>query len=510
MTSQLQPGDVLMMPLSDGGYGACQVTAAASDTVAAYALDCYSTRPPTLDDLVGVGPLRLHHHSFAGRPAHQCMLASEPLPPGFRRLGILPVPTELAELPGVLSGWDSLADDVVRQRRWDRDIPAAAREAWRSAASRGPVDVDFGAGPVTVGGALGQVDLTPAGRFRVPESGPVRWSALDDLPRCTTLLWSGPDRGLTAALAERPLVGTVVWRDAPATVDLTGTGVQHLTVTGSDLHHLRVPRVLWHLELVAPSPQLTVRAADAGRWLRLRMVEPDGTLPVGLDQLRELCVDAPGTLSAAPLAVLTDLEALSLCWRRGPGELTDAAALAHLTRLSVLRLVDAYGLAGDTLPDLPALRHLGVHGLRRSTATALRARYRRSPVCLDLHGAKADTWLTANVDNPFRDWVDDHTRAGQRAARAYATAARALNRLGTAPTSPAETTDPARLDPAWLGAAEAALRALVDTLNQIEERHEIIDTLRREQAGEAFLDLATRVGVPVDRAEEWFDDWRDF
>ena len=37
-----------------------------------------------------------------------------------------------------------------------------------------------------------------------------------------------------------------------------------------------------------------------------------------------------------------------------------------------------------------------------------------------------------------------------------------------------------------------------------------IDAIRREEAGDAFVAVAARAGVPPDRADEWFDRWRDF
>jgi hypothetical protein len=164
-----------------------------------------------------------------------------------------------------------------------------------------------------------------------------------------------------------------------------------------------------------------------------------------------------------------------------------------LKHLTVLMLTEAYGLDADTLPDLPALRHLDLYGLRRSVAKPLRARYR--DIRLVLHGAKSDTWLAANLDNPFRDWVDDDERGGRAACKAYADAVKAIDKL--APPRGEDSVQP-------------ILRTLVDQLNKVEEQYGIIDTLRREEAGDAFINLATRAGVPSEVADAWFDDWRDF
>lgn len=59
-------------------------------------------------------------------------------------------------------------------------------------------------------------------------------------------------------------------------------------------------------------------------------------------------------------------------------------------------------------------------------------------------------------------------------------------------------------------AAEPILPSFVERLNRIDQRYDIIDTLRREEAGDAFLDLAARAGLSTDLADQWIDDWRDF
>ena len=195
----------------------------------------------------------------------------------------------------------------------------------------------------------------------------------------------------------------------------------------------------------------------------------------------------PGTISATFLAGLPGLRSLHLSWQSAPGELTGLPALAALSELT---LRNGYGVDAGTLPELPALARLSVHGLRRTAVAGFQARYRRTGVHLELTGAKNDTWLAANLTNPFRDWADDDPRGGAAACQAYVQAVRALAK----PAADAET----------------ALHDLVRQLNRIDARYRFIDTLRREEAGDAFLDLAARAGVPTDRADEWFDDWRDF
>ncbi|MET8832526.1 hypothetical protein ABZV78_01225 [Micromonospora sp. NPDC004540] len=465
----------------------------------AYALRWHSADRPSLDDLRGVEPLTLDHHAHDSRLAHLSIGSWHAVPPGFAWIGSLPVPEGVPALSNTYSGWQSLADDVVRQRRWDRELPAAAKAAYRAAATRGQVDVDFGAGAATLGAATPRLDLSGAGPMRVPTSGPVRWSALDQLPRCTALTWAGPDRGLARALADRPVVSSLTWRDAPPVVDLTDTGLRHLSLAGPDVRELRLPRGLHGLELAAVDPSLAVYAADGGRWLHLILTGAgaETTVPAGLHGVRELALDGGGTISATAARGLAELESLRIHWRKPPGQLIDAAVLAGLPQLAVIEFVDGYGLGADTLPDLASLTQLSISGLRRSIVLALRARHRGTGVRLVIEGAKPDTWLAANLDNPLRDWVDDDARGGAAACKAYAGAVRTIDKL---PQDRRRRADE----------AEAALRKLVESLNSIDQKYEIIDTLRREEAFDAFMKLAARADVPAHLADQWFDDWRDF
>ncbi|MEK8107271.1 hypothetical protein NKG94_22750 [Micromonospora sp. M12] len=149
------------------------------------------------------------------------------------------------------------------------------------------------------------------------------------------------------------------------------------------------------------------------------------------------------------------------------------------------------------MPDLAALTQLSISGLRRSIVPALKARYRGAGVGLVIEGAKQDTWLVANLNNPFRDWVDDDARGGAAACKAYASAVRAIDKL---PQDRDRRADE----------AEAVLQSLVEALNGIEQKYEIIDTLRREEACDAFMELAARAEVPSHLADQWLDEWRDF
>ena len=105
--------------------------------------------------------------------------------------------------------------------------------------------------------------------------------------------------------------------------------------------------------------------------------------------------------------------------------------------------------------------------------------------------------MAANLTNPLRDWTDDDPRGGAAACKAYAAAVRAVDALPTA--APDRTT-----------AAELILEGFIKQLNRVNERYHVIETVRRDEACQAFFHLAARAGVPTDLADQWLDQWREF
>ncbi|BCJ46943.1 hypothetical protein GCM10010168_35370 [Actinoplanes ianthinogenes] len=470
-------GDFFAVPLPDG-FGALQVTAVDPDGVVVCLLDWHSAGLFTAADVADAPVLRLTHHAHAGG-RDSVIRVNDALPGELIPVGNGPIagrPTET----NVHAGWSYFPIQLVAQRRWDSVVPPAVREAYRKTPNIWDVHVDLGAGPVLLPAGTNPLDLT--------EAAEVRWAGIGKL-KTTRLIWSGPDRGLAVALADLPLIEDVDWREPPAEVDLAGTTLTGVTF-GPGLRTLRLPGGRLRCEFAEGAEPVEIAVPDDGRWVSLRLSGAKPGVPAGLRSLPELILQAPGTLSVAALRALPGLTRLTVRWSAAPGVLTEASALAACTRLRELHLIDAYGLTADTLPDLPGLRHLEIDGLPRSVANALKARYRGTPVRLVVRGAKSDTWLRANLDNPFRDWADDDERAGVAACKAYATASRAVDR------APAD--------------AEQILKTLVTALNRIEDRYGIIDTLRREEAADAFFALAARAGVPDADADEWFDAWRDF
>jgi len=358
------------------------------------------------------------------------------------------------------------------------------------------VEVDFGAGPRWLSPATRVLDLTPAGGL-VPSEGPVDWSQLAQLPNCLTVQCSGPDRGIVDAVGARLGIRFLYWSDAAGDLDLRRTHLGTVRLDGAQLGSVRLPRMIETVLVIRPPAGLRIEAPGEGRHVDLRLFQygPDVVIPTGLRRTRAVWLWVGGTVSATVLTPLLDLEQLRLTFDAAPGTLTDLPDLRRHARLHTLELDDAYGLDPDALPDLPQLRRLELAGARRTTATTLRRRFKHDPVDVSVSGAKSEAWLVANMDNPFRDWVEDSKPFAQAACKAYTRAWQAIGAI-----------EPGAPD--HLAAAERALRGLVSDLNTIDSKYHLIDTDNRERAWDAFQDLAARLQIPAARVSAWFDDGR--
>ncbi|WP_144122656.1 hypothetical protein [Catellatospora sichuanensis] len=101
-----------------------------------------------------------------------------------------------------------------------------------------------------------------------------------------------------------------------------------------------------------------------------------------------------------------------------------------------------------------------------------------------------------SADNPFRHWIDEEAPNAGAACALYDATLLALKAV------------PAGTDP--ISAAEPILRAFINGLDDLDGEEFLMDTIRREEAGDVFADLARQAGVPAEISDEWFDEWRDF
>jgi hypothetical protein len=276
------------------------------------------------------------------------------------------------------------------------------------------VEVDFGAGKTALHRGTRVLDLRPLTHGIVPVDGPVRWDALDELPQLLTVQWAGPARGIVEAVAARPRVQFLYWSDALGEVDLTATHLGSVRLDGPDLRSVRLPRSVRQLSLgrvpadfgtkprtATVDAALQVEAPERGQQLDLRMFHygADVVIPEGVRRAANLWLWVGGQIAATVLSGMSDLKQLRFTFDRAPGDVDDLPELGRHVNVRTLQLDDAYGLSVGDLPELPALESLELHGTRKATAAAAKARYRGSRVTLCVSGAKTDNWLAVHMDN---------------------------------------------------------------------------------------------------------------
>ncbi|MBX3232210.1 MAG: hypothetical protein KIT84_19150 [Labilithrix sp.] len=191
------------------------------------------------------------------------------------------------------------------------------------------------------------------------------------------------------------------------------------------------------------------------------------------------------------LAKYTQLVELTL--RGAPGRLTDASGLAALKGLRELTIAELYELDAKRWPTSWRFDGLTIRGLNKADAAAL-AKSQEGAGALAIRGAKSDAWIAENLGNPFRHWEDDEPAFGRAAMAAWKKANAAARKLGAKAAKPK---------------AKVVLDDLVKALNRVDAKH-AIDTLRRDEAADAYFALARGMAVAAADAERWLDDLREW
>lgn len=341
-------------------------------------------------------------------------------------------------------------------------------------------------------------------RVQIDPEAAIRWEELDRLKELVELRYEGCDSRVQAYLAARPQLSRFDWTGhRQSRIDLSAAPLVELGVEcGPGPLELRLPAG-GTLRSLALAPQagpdmLRIEAPEAGAGIYLmqgcqHLSEGPRALP-GLERLQSLSVSNVRELHVEHLLPYQALEELTIMGP--PGAIHGLGGLTEFPRLRRLCLRDCYELDAVELPPasaFPSLEAVEVDGIRLPDAGVFSKKFSGLKK-LSLRGKRTDAWLRANLQNPFRDWPEEHgARVGKAAMTAYRQAVLALEKSGAAQD---------------LDAVRTALEAFVQAFNRLSER-EPFDTIQREQVADAFDELAERVTalVPLQTAREWFDEW---
>ena len=489
---QARPGEIYSFRILGGGYSAAQVIAAKPDggdpIVQLLPLDVDSVVPPGPSEVAAAAGSAIADED--DRP-WDCLWVPAFVPWWAQRIGEAPVrPRASSQSYGY---WEGIAIEALlaRMKRAGHQVPARSYDP-------APVVVDLGGRPGEMRGdsiRLNTRDLLPGAGM------PVNWQGLSVLPGITELAHEGTDRGLLETVRHLPFLRYLSWRSPQEDlIDLRDTQLLGVNLLEMDRPlTVLLPATTFALVLDGRYDLITLNVPDLSERFSLTLSGgTSGGLPKGVDALHRLHVHSR-QIDLAPLVALHEL-----------ADLTCRGALAGIEHIDVLRGLknlrnftgyDIYGFNAGGFPglaDCPHLSAIAIHGLRASDAKILRRRL-AGVDRLKLTKARSDRWLTDNIDNPFRDWDADGPAFGKAAMKLWKSGLQEVRKLDGAPSREQ---------------ASSIVLALVDGLNRLDGRHgATIDTLRREQACDAILDLVRRhlaSALTPEETQKLVDSRREF
>lgn len=485
-------GGVYTYQLPDGRYGACQVLAESDPDDSIYAglvlvgtLDVLSVERPTADSVSTLQVARNRHAFHSGQPA----LANydRQLPWWLELVCVIDPVEQFPKGSNVSGNW--YVQEVHHRERWEAlGLDVAKRDD-------SPVSIDLGVGPYEVRRDLPKLTIGPEGGYELPTDAPADFASLPTFPALTDLDYAGGDARLIGYVERQPIQHLTWTAHGQSAIDLSASLLNRLTIEVAEPLTLRPPSSLEWLIVDGDASLLTVENIDP-RWpFDLTVRHPVITAPPrGLEAVQCVTLDRLVESGSEALKGYTDLRELRLYG--APGRLTDAAGVIAQQSLRILWAFGLYGLDGSSWhrdDGWPMLDDVLVSGLHKDDAAPIKAALAAVPT-VKITGARSDAWIAANLDNPFRDWDNDGAAFGKAARTAWKKAKTAAQKLGPVGPTPE---------------ANTVLETLVLALNKLNARYDI-DTMRREDAFEAYLGIAGDLGIDDDVSGPLFDQTRDF
>ena len=446
-------GEVYTFRVRDGRFGACQViaehTSGREAQVEVATLDYLKKKKPTLADAKELRVMRQDWGFWSGEPA---------------RIVVSARPPWWAELVGALPALETFDKPCGAYGLWQSALARWYRESWTAREK-----VEAAAEPIELEGVTKHVTME---RYR----------------------YDGNDPRFVDYIVQRK-IRTAHWKvRGLKTIDLSRSIIAELALEVGDAPlTLHVPSTLEELTVFGSAHRVTVTGGAFGFPFRLRIVSP--TIigpPKGMEAVQIAEYSGLRETHSAALSKYTGLAELTL--RGAPGYLRDARGLAKLKTLRELSLYELYDLDVAHWPaSWPALDAVEIQGIEQTDAAALKKAL-KGISAVEIRRTRTAKWVEENLGNPLRGWEDDNRAFGRAAGAAWKKAKVASAKAG-AKTKKAD--------------AKAILDTFVKTLNRLGEK-QLIDTIRRDEAADAYFGIARAMSVSDADAEKWLDAIRDF
>lgn len=451
-------------------------------------LDWFSNELPNQQQLQQVKPLWIDHHSWKG--AYEALYVIDPPPASAQWIANIPPVIDL-EFNAYGGSWYP-SSAVIRQFEW-LEFPEAARKAYKKAlASDKKVSVMHR-----------EINEKSTSIWLAEKEHETQWKDLDLLPALNEIHFEGDDLSLIAYLEARPILENLSWDRHPHQVlDLRATHLRELAIDISSLHELYIPNTLRKLSLTGDYTninQLKIYQENYGKFLLINMHYlndypiPDFSLK-NLDEIWMRCSQLDIETLVKYYPHLSTIRA----WGN-PGILHNLNQLKKLTELDYFQLMDFFGFTEQDFPranEMPKLDWLSLTSIPEAVGKWAKKEYKA--IKPDISKLRNDAWLAANMNNPFRAWDGREGVSATKAKKAFDAYKKASMQIERLNTQPHDTE-----------AAKKIIADFVGVFNKIDTKA-FIDTLEREEIGDVFRDLVTKMNVDRNTYDDYFDSIRDF
>ncbi|GET46060.1 hypothetical protein [Capnocytophaga felis] len=175
--------------------------------------------------------------------------------------------------------------------------------------------------------------------------------------------------------------------------------------------------------------------------------------------------------------------------------LHNVLSFKELKNIKSLWITNAYGFNDFPQPvDFPLLEKLWVWSIPKTVGDKIKKEFSKLPD-FEAKQLRSESWLKANLGNPFSAWDGRDGTSATIAKKAMAAYTNFYKKLDKKDLKPEEK--------------EALLIDFIQIFNQIDKKHSI-DTLEREEIWEAFTQLAQLTPLNDKEIETIFENHRDF